>query len=244
MITCELCKNSVATLKENSHIVPRWMLSTIKQNGRLITVESNKGIKYGVQKDLTSDIVCSNCEKRFALEDGFAADFFRNLKYAEKSKIFSDSGAVVKIEYHSGIAESQLLCFLLGVVLRMDLYQKKIGDASLLGGAFDRITEKYQKGKILKTEIPYLASKHPSLDETIIFPERTRLDRRNAITCMFFGYRFIIVTDRLGMTNWPEIQAWMAEPNLPILITDESEDSLFKGIAHFAKGLPELNRRK
>src|SRR5690606_53783 len=108
----------------------------------------------------------------------------------------------------------------------------------LCGPSFERLVEMYLNRSCNKETLPYISSKNIALDRTIIYPEKQRIDGRIAINVMYWGYRFLLLTDKRTHPISPAFEAFLNEKHIPIIIIQKDSDNFLNSMSRYVKKLP------
>lgn len=215
MLQCPLCDSFVEKFKSNSHIIPKWAYSEIKENGRMI-IATPDGVKEGVQKDPKGEFTCENCEKNFAKDDTFSARFFRDRQFYSHTEdaIITARGELAKSEYHHAESRQPLIKFILSLTIRQHLFERSIGKEGFLGPIFNRLKLLYLSDNLPPNLI--FIVKHEAILNLHSVPQRTRILGHSAVEMIFFGYRIFLITDKRRIQDKSFDAVW-DDPNVLIL---------------------------
>ncbi|KHD87215.1 MAG: hypothetical protein OM95_15655 [Bdellovibrio sp. ArHS] len=237
MIACPLCLKQVPHLKTNSHILPRWMLAAIKQNGKLIKVDVKNKVVVRAQSDTVADIVCEDCEGLFTECDTFADQFFKYKKFQLPDMVVQSGNEKVTLEVHKEEAKPLLIRFVASVMIRQHLYQVQNGDLSP-SSYFERLRENFVN-KISLDDLKIQIAKHvelPNLHSYRAISESSS----DSFELTTFGYRSTLYfghvpAEYLVITEYPEI--------LITLILGK-DNALHQNLGQFASENPVQNGQR
>lgn len=221
MINCPLCLSQVIKLKTNSHVIPRWMLVQIKQNGKLKKITSDQGSRWS-QADQMGDIVCDYCEQRFTLTDTFSVDFFRHKKYFVGSKSILEANLTYKVNFHLAAAKQPLSLFFVGILLRSHLYLSKYERTNLLGPYYEILRTQFLLGSIDLHRFPFMMLQYEKLGRAHEYPALHKIDNVHFQRFMLFGHQILIkVSNKAG----PEELSSIVEAEEIVVPVDEGFNS-------------------
>lgn len=194
MIRCPLCEKNVHRLKTNSHIIPRWMLADLKEEGRLVKIVQDK-VHERAQDNPKFDIVCDQCEEAFRKDDTFSAQFFRYKKFTLRTVRLRKGTIEIVAEVISEEGRAGILSFISSLILRNHIMEQKYNSKNVLGPYFEKLKSAYLQQELSRSNFPIWAVKYSQLDKTLSWPSRSRFDGLNIHETLIYGYRFFLVTD-------------------------------------------------
>ncbi len=235
MIECPLCRQQVPQLKTNSHILPRWMLAAIKQDGKLIKVDVKNKMVVRAQSDTMADIVCKNCEDMFTECDTFADQFFKYKNFQLPDMLIQGGAEEVTLEVHKEGAKPLLIRFVTSVMIRLHLYNAQSGDLSSQK-YFEQVREHFISKSISPNGLKIQIAKHielPNLHSYRAISERSS----DSFELTTFGYRSTLYfgevpAEYLVITDYSDIL---------ITLIPGKENALHRNLSQFASENPVQN---
>lgn len=233
MVKCPICLQLVSELKTNSHIVPRWIMRTIK------TGHSGRYHKLGPgevsvkQTDDKATIVCKDCEDGFTQDDTFSALFFRDSRFL----VSKDD----KTEVHSEKGKTGLFRFLIGLCLRTHLFQEVSGQKGFLNDLYEPLRAIYFHRAV--TEISFIAiTQHFTyLANKVSSPTLAKENGFTFIVIHIFGYHFQLIL--AGPKNELHILKQLRTSDL-LVIVDHSEDNMILGELRNLYGITKVSENQ
>lgn len=217
-------------------MIPRWAMSSIKENGKLIEVNELNAKR--IQSDLKGDFICESCEKKMKPHDDFSALFYRDKSYKKQDIELKGIG----IEEHSEDAKIKLKYFIVSVVLRYEVYLRVIEKMSgQLGPMFNSLKEHFNNSTIETSSFDLVTFCYSEHDKLHAFPWKDRQDGLNCIETMLFGYRSTLFTDRRGGPK--EYNYITSQPSLLIVKIDGIYNAFSKHLTERAKKIGPIHRK-
>jgi hypothetical protein len=209
MEKCPLCLKSVSHLHGPSHILPSW-----------------------TGAEPVAALVCEDCEKRFARNEVFATEFFKEQKYLKKVTEPDYYETFFGFETHHKSARVALLYFLVGLSIKQHLHGLKQDD-DLLGSTYERLAKDYSGRFIEENDYQFLVVKQTENLSAVVPPVRSRIEEFNAIEIMILGYHFYLVTDQRPLPADSPIRKLAQEQGFIVMVEDASTDSLYRNFLAF-----------
>lgn len=144
-IQCPICYNFVDSFNQQGHVIPRFILVKLKENGRSVRASKSDGVKEKAQRDRKDYLWCDECEKVFQGEDSFASNFFYQkqgfIKEIEKDNL---SGRQI-LQYDRNSLE-KVFSFIVSISIREEIMLLKENKDGVLGKRFDAVLELWKRG--------------------------------------------------------------------------------------------------
>lgn len=238
MVTCPLCLIQVEELKTNSHIFPRWMIKSIKTNGKVIEVKTQDNSVKSQQSDMKADIVCAKCEDLFTECDTFSDKFYKYEFYRDRPIVTKDGSRKLVLETHKEEAKPLLIRFLASLILRSHLFKLKEGDLSFQK-FFDVLREAFVQKSLEKISLNVQVIKYTALPRYHAFPMINK-EAADSIEVSIFGQRTILYFGSVPAAYVPIV----SDPKIVVLPIVGKHNALYRDLHTFAKANPIQNRRK
>lgn len=197
MKECIVCKKEFEQLKNNAHVIPRFLVKQTKNAGRNVYVQPDNIHKKNQSDIVVDDGWCDKCEIIFKEDDDFAKDFFDNKKYLikDESFFFDELNSVRGIEIHNPACALKFKKFTIGIILRHAIYLKKYEDKNLLGPHFENLRYIYLNSLVNWSNYPVFFIKYNEGISMMGYPTREKMNGINSIFFIILEYRIWIYID-------------------------------------------------
>ncbi|UOF01506.1 hypothetical protein [Bdellovibrio reynosensis] len=178
------------------------------------------------------DLVCSECEKRFAREAAFGESFFEQRKYFKSHRELKYQEESLSIEVHSNLGKAGLLYYATGLILKTHL-ESQNEEETLLGAAFERIAKDYCEHLLEDQNYQFIAIKR---EEPYPAPaSRTRIQNLNAVSVDAFDFSIILITDKNRLSAESPFYKLVSNPELIVLIENDPQENVLKKAAIYGR---------